>query len=138
MFGWATPLTGQQQLGIKETSDIIAYMRSVQNRRWNYIHPGSNPGDKATGRQIFEAHCTECHGLTGDGIKAPALNNQEFLNSATNGYLIATITLGRAGTSMPSWGRGSAGYPVLTGREREDVAALIRSWQRVWIRYGKD
>jgi mono/diheme cytochrome c family protein len=138
MFGWATPLTGQLQLGKKETSDIIAYMRSFQNRRWNYIHPGSNPGDKAAGRHIFEEHCAECHGLKGEGAKAPALNNQEFLNSATNGYLVATISLGREGTRMPSWGRGSTGYPALTGKERGDVTAFIRSWQKVWIRYGND
>ncbi len=135
MFGWATPLTGQQQLGRQEISDIISFMKSSAERRWDYIYPGSNPGDKAIGEEIFLANCTECHGQEGEGIQAPAINNQELLNAATNGYLMASVSLGRTGTRMPSWGRGTPEYTVLTSKQRQDVVAWIRSWQRINIKY---
>jgi mono/diheme cytochrome c family protein len=78
--------------------------------------------------------CAECHGEAGEGKKAPALNNQELLGAATNGYLLATVTLGRRGTPMPSWGTGSQQYRRLTAGERKDIVAFIRSWQTVAIR----
>jgi len=135
MFGWATPLTGQEQLGKEEISDIISFMKSTADRRWDYIYPGSNPGDKTNGEEIFQTHCAECHGKEGEGTQAPALNNQELLNAATNGYLMASVSLGRTGTRMPSWGRGTDEYPVLTSKQRQDVVAWIRSWQRIKIKY---
>jgi cbb3-type cytochrome c oxidase subunit III len=138
MFGWSTPLTGRQQLGNEGLADIITYMRSTRDSLWGYIYSGSNPGDKSSGSQVFEQHCAECHGRAGEGSGAPALNNQEFLNAATNGYIMATVTIGREGTRMPSWGRGTDDYPALTGKERQDVAAYIRSWQRVRIKNRKD
>ena len=76
----------------------------------------------------------ECHGEAGEGKKAPALHNQEFLGAATNGYLLATITLGRRGTPMPSWGTGSQQHRRLTAVERKELVAFIRSWQTVVIR----
>jgi hypothetical protein len=63
------------------------------------------------------------------------LNNQDFLNAATNGYILGTISLGRIDTPMPSWGRGSEKYPVMTGAGRQDVVAYIRSWQKARIKY---
>ncbi|MGB2959613.1 MAG: cytochrome c, partial [Bacteroidota bacterium] len=83
--------------------------------------------------------CSSCHGKAGEGIKAPALNSQEFLSGATNGYLLATVTLGRRGTAMPSWGRGTEEYRRLTAAERLDIVAHLRTWQREvlgreWVR----
>jgi cytochrome c oxidase cbb3-type subunit 3 len=115
-------------------SDIISYMRSFSAGERNYIYPGSNPGNASAGTALYSAHCAECHGQEGDGIKAPALNNQEFLSSATNGYLIATISLGREGTRMPTWSREEDGHPALSSGQRKDIAAFIRTWQRYRIR----
>jgi hypothetical protein len=70
----------------------------------------------------------------GEGVIAPALNNQEFLSAASNGYIMATISIGRQGTKMPSWGYGSDEYPALTTTQRKDLVAWIRSWQRYRIR----
>jgi len=94
--------------------------------------------NKASDRHIFEANCVTCHGRTGEGITAPALNNQEFLNAATNGYILATVTLGREGTRMPSWGQQTVNRPALSVQDREDVAAFIRSFQKIKIRYRLD
>ena len=98
-----------------------------------YIYEGANPGNKNTGKGLFLKHCAECHGEDGKGISAPGLNNQEFLNAASNGYIMATMTLGRKDTRMPSWGYPGEDHPVLTPEERKDITAWIRSWQRIKI-----
>ena len=100
-----------------------------------YIYAGANPGDKSAGEELFKQHCAECHGMHGQGEKAPALNNQELLSAATNGYLMATITVGREGTAMPSWTTEEGDYPVLSGKERQDIVAWIRHWQRIRISF---
>ena len=72
--------------------------------------------------------------MEGRGPKAPALNNQEFLNGATNGYVFATVSLGRSGTDMPSWGKGSDRHAALDLEARQDVVTYIRNWQTVVIK----
>lgn len=135
MFGWSRDVQGAGKLDIQGVSDIIAYMRENARSRRNYIYPGSNPGNAGAGRYLFAENCAECHGKNGEGPKAPALNNQEFLNAVSNGYLMATISIGRDGTKMPSWGHGSHEYKALTSTQRKDLVAWIRSWQRYRIRY---
>jgi hypothetical protein len=56
------------------------------------------------------------------------------LNAATNGYFLATISLGRTGTGMPSWGRGDEKHPQLSGEQRQDIVAFLRSWQKTLIK----
>jgi hypothetical protein len=68
-------------------------------------------------------------------VKGPALHNQEFLSAASNGFLLATLTLGREGTDMPSWGYGQEEYVRLSGKERQDLVAHLRSMQRIRIKY---
>ncbi len=134
MFGWSVDVQGAGRLGPRDVSDIIAYMRRASEAGRDYIYPGSNPGNATGGKELFRMHCAECHGENGQGVSAPALNNQEFLGSVTNGYLMATISLGREGTRMPSWGRGSDEHPLLGTDQRKDLAAHIRFWQRYRIR----
>ena len=135
MFGWSTDLYNQEKLEVQDISNIIAHMRSAAKGQAAYIYPGSNPGDHQAGADLFRRHCAECHGQSGEGIKAPALNNQELLSAASNGYLLATITLGRTGTAMPSWGYGQDEYPQLSGEERQDLVAYLRSLQRIQIKF---
>ena len=135
MFGWSADVYGQERLNEQDISNIIAYMRKTSGEQLTYIFPGSNPGDRQSGAEVFASHCAECHGPAGEGIKAPALNNQELLSAASNGYLMATITLGREGTAMPSWGYGSEDYPALSGEDRKNLVATIRAWQRIRIKF---
>jgi mono/diheme cytochrome c family protein len=135
MFGWSADVYNQEQLGIQDISNIIGFMRKTAQLPLVYVYQGSNPGSRDRGAAIFTERCAECHGNEGEGTEAPALNNQEFLSAASNGYLMATVTLGRKGTAMPSWGYGQHEYPALSAKEREDLVALIRSWQRIRIRY---
>jgi cytochrome c oxidase cbb3-type subunit 3 len=135
MFGWSSDVYNQEQLDPGDISNIIGYMRKESGAELSYVYPGSNPGDSEAGKALFAKHCTECHGKAGEGQKAPALNNQEFLSAASNGFLLATITIGRSGTEMPSWAYGSAEHPVLSGKERVDLVAYLRTYQRIRIKY---
>jgi len=114
--------------------DILAYMRDEKDKVPPYLNPGPSMGNPDLGKELFQQFCAECHGKNGEGIKAPALNNQEFLNAATNGYLLATITLGRSGIPMPAWGLPDRQRHVLSTRERQNIVSHIRKWQTITIR----
>jgi mono/diheme cytochrome c family protein len=132
MFGWTSQARAGKKLIEDDVLDIVAYMRTAP--RPDFLPAGAGTGNPSTGKQLFQELCAECHGESGEGKKAPALHNQEFLGAATNGYLLATITLGRRGTPMPSWGTGSPERRRLTAGERKDLGAFIRLWQTVVIR----
>jgi mono/diheme cytochrome c family protein len=135
MFGWSADVYNSERLEVQDISNIIGFMRSSAAEKMSYIRPGRNPGNSEAGAVLFTERCAECHGPNGEGKLAPALNNQEFLSAASNGYLLATMTLGRTGTRMPSWGYGGDKIQVLTGNERLDLVAYLRSWQRIRIRF---
>jgi len=135
MFGWSSDVYNAEKLERNDIGNIIGFMRKSARESLTYVFPGSNPGNREAGIAIFKQRCVECHGPAGEGVKGPALNNQEFLSAASNGYILGTVTLGRKGTAMPSWGYGQEGYPALTGAERQDLVAFIRSWQRIKIKY---
>ena len=114
---------------------LLQFMRSKQNILVEYIDPGPTLGNMAGGKSLYNKYCKKCHGEKGEGIEAPALNNQEFLNAASNGYLLATITMGRLNTPMPAWGKNREGQRALTSEERQDLTAFIRHWQILKIKY---
>jgi mono/diheme cytochrome c family protein len=135
MFGWSADVYNQEKLNSQDISNIIGHLRKSSLEGLSYIYQGRNPGEYSNGAVLFEKHCAQCHGKSGDGVKAPALHNQEFLSAASNGYLLATITVGRTGTSMPSWGYGDKDHPLLSGKDRLDLVAYIRTFQRIHIKY---
>jgi mono/diheme cytochrome c family protein len=135
MFGWATDVYNKEQLQLQDFANIIGFMRKSAEAPLDYVYPGRNPGQSDLGAELFSKHCVECHGEKGEGVKGPALNNQEFLSAASNGFLMATITLGREGSDMPSWGYGQENYPQLSGKERQDLVAHLRTLQRIRIKY---
>jgi len=133
MFGWSVDVYNAERLGKQEIGNIVAFMREEAEAAPDYIYAGTNPGDRQSGEGLYQKHCADCHGKEGEGENAPALNNQEFLSSASNGYLVASVTVGRDGTEMPAWGYEQEDYPLLTAKERHDIVAWIRSWQRIRI-----
>lgn len=135
MFGWSADVYNAERLAQGDIGNIVAFLRQEASGRPAYIFAGANPGDLGPGGELFASHCAECHGPEGEGTLAPALNNQEFLSAATNGYMMATITVGREGTAMPAWGYPGDDRDVLTGKERQDLVAWIRGWQRIRIGY---
>lgn len=124
----------QVQLSSTDIADVIAFLRRSAANPPDVIYPGPSFGSSKAGERLFHNFCVDCHGKNGEGPSAPALNNQELLNAATNGYLYATISKGRAGTEMPSWGRGSDKHRSMSTQERHDMVAYLRQWQHVVIK----
>jgi mono/diheme cytochrome c family protein len=84
-------------------------------------------GDAARGAGIFTANCARCHGDRGEGKEGPALTNAAFLDSATDGYLTATILRGRGATAMPHFGSAAADHSRLSPDQVADTVAFLRS-----------
>lgn len=133
MHGWIMPGSQEGGLQPENISEIISYMRSCHDTVWEYIFPGPTLGNKNSGEQLFNIWCAGCHGKSGSGLQAPSLHDQVFLNAATNGFILATITLGRPGTAMPVWGDSTGTHPALKAQQRKDLVAQIRSWQKIHL-----
>ncbi len=57
------------------------------------------------GRNLFEQHCSECHGNAGDGSrKAPSLRAEE-VQSAAPGAIFWIVTNGVVRRGMPVWSK---------------------------------
>jgi mono/diheme cytochrome c family protein len=69
----------------------------------------------------------ECHGVTGQGVDAPALNSQQFLGSVSDEQIRSIIRGGVPGTAMPAW-LSDYGGP-LTDQEIAALVTYIRSWE---------
>ena len=108
-------------------------MISQKDSQSTRIYPGIMLGIPGEGKALFRNKCSKCHGNNGEGFKAPALNNQEFLNAAGNGFLTATLVLGRTGTEMPSWSKLTKDREALTAEQINHIVAFIRTWQTIII-----
>jgi mono/diheme cytochrome c family protein len=118
--------------------DIVAFIRSNEDKNNDAIYTSLTPGIPADGKVRYEGMCAGCHGVNGEGKNAPALNNQEFLAAATDGFLQATIALGRSGTAMRSWAKGAQGYEELNAQQINDIVSYIRTWQKVITGYAEN
>lgn len=119
---------GEQWLGpldAQGVSDLIAFMRSYQevdielDQSWTAADDGAELG---SGLELYERHCSFCHGDTGQGDAALSLNNRTFLSSASDDFLRYAIARGRRGTAMGA-------YDVsLSAKEIADLVLAIRSF----------
>jgi cbb3-type cytochrome c oxidase subunit III len=132
--GRRMPAWGEQEGGLRpeEISALVAHLR----RLGGVEAPPPDPrgprwvkADAKTGEQIYVRLCAGCHGTKGEGIDAPALNNQALLNNATDTYLVETIGRGRRATAMPAFREAALTHPVLSDRELEAIVAFIRQWE---------
>ena len=65
----------------------------------------SDPEAVAAGRNLFEQHCSECHGSAGEGSKkAPSLRAEEVQNAAP-GAIFWIVTNGVVRRGMPVWSK---------------------------------
>jgi mono/diheme cytochrome c family protein len=81
----------------------------------------------AAGGQLWSLNCAECHGTTGQGVSAPALNSQQFLGSVSDQQIRGIIAGGVPGTPMPAW-LADYGGP-LTEQQIEALVVYLRSWE---------
>jgi mono/diheme cytochrome c family protein len=57
----------------------------------------------ALGAPIYMLSCAPCHGAQGEGIIGPALRNSQYIETAPEEDVFATVAAGRPGTKMPAW-----------------------------------
>lgn len=131
---------GNVSLSQQQVLDVVAYIR-----RWERVPP---PPDLArhlpvlaaevqAGAAHYQSYCASCHGPEGKGGSAgkeskgfaPALNNPEFLQAASDGFLQATIARGRKDTPMRPFGKGAGGIAELDARTINQIVVFLRSWQ---------
>lgn len=86
--------------------------------------------DVSAGASLYETYCAFCHGERGQGYladNANALNNQEFLRTATDDFLQRSVIYGRPGTVMSPWGVERGG--PLNDDDVDEIVRFIRTWQ---------
>ncbi len=81
----------------------------------------------AEGSSVWEFSCGSCHGEAGEGVSAPALNSQQFLQSSTDEQTALLVAVGVPGTTMSAYSQDHGG--PLTSEQIRAVAAYIRSWE---------
>ncbi len=119
---------GLVDLSESQIEDIVTWLRRQQGQpRVVTARPGM--GIPALGAEIYAEHCSECHGARGEGIVGSALSNPHFLRSANDGYLAATMILGREGTPMISLAGGQQGMVDLSAEDVANVVAWLRTWE---------
>ncbi|HNB72739.1 MAG TPA: c-type cytochrome [Acidobacteriota bacterium] len=118
-------------LNPEEIKAIVGYLRQVSATTpvAETTPPRWVKGNPVQGEKLFAANCSGCHGTKGEGNEGPALNNQILLNSATDRFLVETITQGRRGTVMPGFSQSSTVRPALTPAEIESIVTFMRSWE---------
>lgn len=79
------------------------------------------------GESIWQLSCSSCHGLAGEGGTAPALNSQQFLQSASDGQVATLIAVGVPGSQMSAYSQDFGG--PMTSEQINSLVALIRSWE---------
>jgi len=137
---------GVGQLDPNTVQDIIAYMRLWEKEeKWGAHRPVAEMSERAirAGREMFGQYCSSCHGPNGYGTMdgeehfAPALNNREFLEAASDGFLLATIARGRSNTPMRPFGDNAGGIASLDAEAIFDIVSFIRSWQKDYLPEGE-
>jgi len=98
----------EKSAAYKYKGDTRAYadLAKVPDKARAKRNPLENDPDAiAAGQNLFERHCSECHGKTGDGSKkAPSLRAQEVQNAAP-GAIFWILTNGVVRRGMPVWSR---------------------------------
>ena len=125
MPGWAK----DGGLHPEEIAAVVRHLRELGG-----VEPAAEDGVKfsrkrETGRDLYAANCSGCHGAKGEGAKGPALNNREFLDIASDRYLAETISRGRKDTAMNGFEHPSPTRRALAKDEIESVVAHLRAWQ---------
>src|SRR5580704_3015277 len=103
MSAWSSSRSGP--LGYRDISAVVAYLRTFAGPPRLPLDEGVNKGDSKRGMAEFKSRCQSCHGEKGVGGPYVHIGDADFLASAGNGMLRATIREGRTGTLMPSFER---------------------------------
>jgi mono/diheme cytochrome c family protein len=129
MRGFARGGQGMTELDPERVDDVVAWLRSLEGQPRVEVskHPTGNPGPGAV---VFEQSCSGCHGVFGEGDTGPALANGDFLELASDGFILGTMSIGRDGTEMRPVRKSPQSIVDLTVEQLEDVLARLRAWEQ--------
>jgi putative heme-binding domain-containing protein len=83
---------------------FLGVLRSSAAAAQAGAHPGEYPAaDVAYGSRLYDAQCTTCHGVNGDGVGGVDLRSGKFRNAVTDQDLVRVITTGIPGTGMQAF-----------------------------------
>lgn len=91
--------------------------------------PASAGERAAQGAPLYLENCSPCHGIQGQGVDAPPLRNDLYIQNGTDETIGDTIADGFPGTEMPGWLQENGG--PLTKGEIGFVVAYLRTLQNV-------
>lgn len=120
MSAWGVEWGGP--LDDASADDLVAYLRAYAQGPPLDVHEDVVTGEADRALGTYEAKCASCHGPEGEGQTAMSLNNPEFLDSVSDGYLRFAIQAGRVEVGMPAFAQ------TLTAQTIDDLVVLIRSW----------
>lgn len=98
--------------------DSTRRTEALVDREWALIRSGG---------QLWGLNCASCHGTTGEGEDAPALNSQQFLEITSDEQMHRIIAAGITGAKMPAWWNEFGG--PLTDEQITAIVAYVRSWE---------
>ncbi|NOX58337.1 MAG: c-type cytochrome [Planctomycetes bacterium] len=131
MRGFRKGGQGIGELTTRQIEDIVAYLRLLERAGEHEINrvAKSPHGRHENGARVYAVNCVGCHGVRGEGASGPALSNPNFLRFASDGFLMATMAMGRSGTEMRPVKRSPQSILGLSSDEVNDVVAYLRSWE---------
>jgi len=119
---------GTAELSSRQIDDLVSYLRSLEWRE-RVASMKSPSGRPELGRLWFATVCASCHGAKGEGASGPSLANRQFLNAASDGFLMATMARGRDGTEMRPLKKSAQSIVSLSSDQINDVVATLRLWE---------
>src|SRR5206468_10656131 len=109
--------------GLGDLSTYAALAKAPEKARTKHNPFENDPTAIAAGKNLFQQHCSECHGNSGDGSKkAPSLRVEQVQNTSP-GAIFWLITNGVVRRGMPVWSKLRA--PTLAARDLPEVARPI-------------
>jgi mono/diheme cytochrome c family protein len=107
--------------GTKSETTVYSQLAHVPDDARARVNPlETDPDAVKGGRKLYERHCAECHGATGDnGRKGPSLLVSE-IQTAPAGALFWVITNGNVRAGMPVWSK-------LPEPQRWQIATYLKS-----------
>jgi len=127
MLGFGPLGQGIANLRDDQITDIITYIRYLDDNPVFALR--INPfGNSALGREGYAAMCSSCHGEHGEGSSGPSLSNRSFLQAASDGFLMATLAMGRDGTEMRPVTKNPMSIHSLPTNDVNDIIAFVRSF----------
>lgn len=119
MSAWGTAYGGI--LTNKDVEEIVSYIRTWQKEKSVDLSGIKVSGNAEMGARIYQENCARCHGRTGNKGKYVALNNPNFQQTASDGFIQYAVLYGRPGTLMPSFKNR------LKAQDINDVIAYVRT-----------